>query len=53
MLLWFLTLALWLPELGSLPLRDWDEGRVATVARSTMARFDLAHPNADWLLAWK
>ena len=52
-LLWFLTLALWLPGLGSLPLRDWDEGRVATVARSTMARLDLAHPNADWLLAWK
>ena len=52
-LLWFLTLGLWLPWLGSLPLRDWDEGRVATVARSTMARLDLSHPSTDWLLAWK
>ena len=34
-LLWLLTLCLWLPGLGNLPLRDWDEGRVATVARST------------------
>lgn len=52
-LLWFFTLALWLPGLGTLPLRDWDEGRVATVARSTMARLDLGHPSLDWLLAWK
>ena len=35
LLLWLLTLWLWLPGLGNLPLRDWDEGRVATVARST------------------
>jgi 4-amino-4-deoxy-L-arabinose transferase-like glycosyltransferase len=35
LLLWLLTLCLWLPGLGNLPLRDWDEGRVATVARST------------------
>ena len=35
LLLWLLTLALWLPGLGNLPLRDWDEGRVASVARST------------------
>ena len=35
LLLWLLTLALWLPGLGDLPLRDWDEGRIATVARST------------------
>ena len=34
-LLWIITLCLWLPGLGNLPLRDWDEGRVATVARST------------------
>ncbi len=35
LLLWVLTLMLWLPGLGNLPLRDWDEGRVATVARSS------------------
>ena len=35
LLLWIITLCLWLPGLGNLPLRDWDEGRVATVARST------------------
>ena len=35
LLLWLLTLMLWLPGLGNLPLRDWDEGRVATVARSS------------------
>ena len=35
LLLWLLTLCLWLPGLGNLPLRDWDEGRVASVARST------------------
>ena len=34
LLLWLLTLMLWLPGLGE-PLRDWDEGRVATVARSS------------------
>ncbi|BEV35218.1 glycosyltransferase family 39 protein [Synechococcus sp. M16CYN] len=34
-LLWLLTLILWLPGLGNLPLRDWDEGLVANVARST------------------
>ena len=34
-LLWIITLCLWLPGLGNLPLRDWDEGIIATVARST------------------
>ena len=52
-LLWCLTLLLWLPGLGNLPLRDWDEGRVATVARSTMERLSFSDPNLDWLLAWK
>ena len=36
LLLWLLTLSLWLPSLGNVPLRDWDEGRVATVARSSV-----------------
>ena len=52
-LLWCFTLLVWLPGLGTLPLRDWDEGRVASVARSTMARLDLSQANLDWLLAWK
>ena len=34
-LLWLITVSVWLPGLGNLPLRDWDEGRIATVARST------------------
>ena len=52
-LLWLLTLVLWLPGLGNLPLRDWDEGRVTSVARSTIGRIDPTHPSFDWLLAWK
>ena len=52
-LLWCFTLLVWLPGLGTLPLRDWDEGRVASVARSTMVRLDLSQANLDWLLAWK
>ena len=46
-LLWLLTLLLWLPGLGNLPLRDWDEGRVATVARSTVARSTMARVQLD------
>lgn len=38
LLLWLLTLVLWLPWLGSQPLRDWDEGLVASVAHSTMGQ---------------
>ena len=52
-LMWLLTLFLWLPELGNLPLRDWDEGRVASVARSTISRWDWGSTGGDWLLAWK
>jgi len=51
--MWLLTLFLWLPELGNLPLRDWDEGRVASVARSTISRWDWGSTGGDWLLAWK
>ena len=35
LLLWCLTLLVWLPGLGSLPLRDWDEGLIAIVSYST------------------
>ncbi len=52
-LLWLLTLCLWLPGLGNLPLRDWDEGRVASVARSTISRWDWGATGGDWLMAWK
>jgi len=52
-LLWLLTMLLWLPGLGNLPLRDWDEGRVATVARSTIARLNLGFTDTDRFLAWK
>ena len=52
-LLWLLTLSLWLPGLGNQPLRDWDEGRVASVARSTISRWDWGSTPGDWLLAWK
>ena len=52
-LMWLLTLFLWLPDLGNLPLRDWDEGRVASVARSTISRWDWGAAGSDWLLAWK
>ena len=48
LLLWLLTLLIWLPWLGNLPLRDWDEALVAGVARSTAAQ-----PAWDWLLAVK
>ena len=51
--MWLLTLGLWLPGLGNLPLRDWDEGRVASVARSTISRWDWGSTGGDWLLAWK
>jgi len=47
LLLWALTLLLWLPWLGNQPLRDWDEGLVATVSRSTVSRA------TDALLAFK
>ena len=52
-LMWLLTLCLWLPGLGNLPLRDWDEGRVASVARSTISRWDWGSTGGDWLMAWK
>ena len=48
LLLWLLTLLIWLPWLGNLPLRDWDEALVAGVSRSTAAQ-----PAWDWLLAVK
>ena len=51
--MWLLTLCLWLPGLGNLPLRDWDEGRVASVARSTISRWDWRATGGDWLMAWK
>ena len=51
--MWLLTLCLWLPELGNLPLRDWDEGLVANVARSTIARMNLGQAGTDWFMAWK
>ena len=53
MQVWLLTLCLWLPGLGNLPLRDWDEGRVANVARSTVARMNLGQAGSDWFMAWK
>ena len=34
--LWLLTLIIWLPWLGNLPLRDWDEGLIAHISRSTV-----------------
>lgn len=52
-LLWLLTMLLWLPGLGNLPLRDWDEGRVANVARSTVGRMNLDQAGTDWFMAWK
>ena len=39
---------IWLPWLGNVPLRDWDEGIVATVARATSQQTGLS-----WLLALK
>ena len=48
LLLWLLTLLIWLPWLGNVPLRDWDEALVAGVSRSTAAQ-----PAWDWLLAFK
>ena len=32
--LWIATVVIWLPWLGNVPLRDWDEGIVASVARA-------------------
>ena len=56
LLLWLLTLCLWLPGLGNLPLRDWDEGRVATVARSTTGllpmKWDRSYLNKPPGLHW-
>ena len=48
LLLWLLTLLIWLPWLGNVPLRDWDEALVAGVSRSTAAQSAW-----DWLLAIK
>ena len=42
------TLATWLPWLGNVPLRDWDEGILATVARATSQQ-----TGTNWLLALK
>jgi 4-amino-4-deoxy-L-arabinose transferase-like glycosyltransferase len=53
LLLWALTLLLWLPWLGNLPLRDWDEGLVATVARSTWQQVVEGHHPFDGLIAYK
>jgi len=44
---------LWLPGLGNLPLRDWDEGRIATVARSTLEHAASTSDRLSWLLAFK
>lgn len=52
-LLWLLTILLWTPGIGNLPLRDWDEGRVANVARSTVAHMNLGQAGNDWFMAWK
>ena len=55
-LLWIITLCLWLPGLGNLPLRDWDEGIIATVARSTTGvlprRFEQSYLNKPPGLHW-
>ena len=48
LLLWLLTLLIWLPWLGNVPLRDWDEALVAGVSRSTAGQ-----QAWDWLLAIK
>ena len=41
LLLWLATLVVWLPWLGNQPLRDWDEGIVASVAHATMSQTGL------------
>lgn len=46
--LWIATLVIWLPWLGNVPLRDWDEGIVAGVARATVQQDGLS-----WLLPLK
>lgn len=51
--LWLLTLCLWLPWLGNQPLRDWDEGLVATVARSTWQQVVQGQHLLDGLIAYK
>ena len=55
-LLWIITLCLWLPGLGNLPLRDWDEGLIATVARSTTGvlpmKFEHSYLNKPPGLHW-
>lgn len=53
LLLWALTLLLWLPWLGNQPLRDWDEGLVATVARSTWQQVVQGQHPLDGLIAYK
>jgi 4-amino-4-deoxy-L-arabinose transferase-like glycosyltransferase len=53
LLLWALTLLLWLPWLGNQPLRDWDEGLVATVARSTWQQVVQGQLPLDGLIAYK
>ncbi len=52
--LWSLTflglgLALLLPNLGELPLKDWDEGLVAQVARDIWRDAALGHSAQTWL----
>jgi len=38
LVLWLFTLCLWLPWLGNLPLRDWDEALIASISHSTMGQ---------------
>ena len=41
LLLWFLTCVLWLPWLGNVPLRDWDEAGIARTALEFAQAADL------------
>ena len=41
LLLWLLTCALWLPWLGNVPLRDWDEAGIARTALEFAQAADL------------
>lgn len=66
LLCWLLTLVIWLPWLGNAPLRDWDEGIVASVAQSTVEQTGLDQllpirwgeayinkpPGLHWLIGW-